>query len=225
MSDTDALFGVLRQSVPASVADAIERLVREAPDRRLGRINALDFAVRESLDEDQAIAGFVHAARLGLFDLSWNVLCPGCGGVLDAHTSLKTVRGDDYTCALCAVGYTPTLDEMIEVTFTVSPRVRSIAAHNPHQLKPAEYFRQIYWGSGVDLPEENYEARVDEFVTEALEVPAGEKAIISLTLAAGFVIVFEPVTHAAQFLDVKGECKRRSNNPSLKWPDNLVAPE
>ena len=95
----------------------------------------------------------------------------------------------------------------------------------PEALRLAASFRQIYWGSGVDLPEENYEARVDEFVTEALEVPAGEKAIISLTLAAGFVIVFEPVTHAAQFLDVKGECKRRSNNPSLKWPDNLVAPE
>jgi hypothetical protein len=25
----------------------------------------------------------LHATRVGLFDLSWNVLCPGCGGVLD----------------------------------------------------------------------------------------------------------------------------------------------
>ncbi len=24
-----------------------------------------------------------HAARLGLFDMSWNMLCPGCGGVLE----------------------------------------------------------------------------------------------------------------------------------------------
>src|SRR3546814_10026707 len=94
---------------------------------------------------------------------------------------------------------------MVEVTFTVTPRVRLVAAHNPHQLPPVEYFRQIYWGSGVDLPEEKLETLVEEFMLEALELPAGEKAIISLQLHEGFVIVFEPVTHAAQFLDVKGE--------------------
>ena len=46
----------------------------------------------------------------------------------------------------------PTLDEMVDVTFTVSPRVRRIAAHNPDELPLPEYYRQMYWGSGVDLP-------------------------------------------------------------------------
>jgi class 3 adenylate cyclase len=215
MSEAEALFGVLHQSVQADIVDAIARLVTEAPDRKLCRINALAFAAKEGLDEEQAIAGFLHACRLGLFDLSWNVLCPGCGGVLDANTSLKTVQAEEYTCALCAAGYEATLDEMVEVTFTVSPRVRLIAGHNPHQLSPIEYFRQIYWGSGVDLPEDDLEARVDEFVLEALELPAGEKAIISLQLPEGFVIVFEPVTHAAQFVDVKGEPTKERQSISL----------
>ena len=70
-------------------------------------------------------------ARIGMFDISWNVLCPGCGGVLDTNATLKTVQKDEYVCALCADGYAPTLDEMVEVTFTVSPRVRKIAAHTP----------------------------------------------------------------------------------------------
>ena len=60
------------------------------------------------------------------------------------------MQKEEYVCALCAEGYTPTLDEMVEVTFTVSPRVRRIAAHEPHELPVHEYFRQIYWGSGVD---------------------------------------------------------------------------
>ena len=97
---------------------------------------------------------FLHAARIGMFDISWNVLCPGCGGVLDTNASLKTVQKDEYVCALCAGAYSPTLDEMVEVTFTVSPRVRRIAAHNPDELPLAEYYRQMYWGSGVDIPEE-----------------------------------------------------------------------
>ncbi len=135
--------------------------------------------------------------------------------VLDANTSLKTVQSDEYTCALCAAGYEPTLDEMVEVTFTVSPRIRHIEAHNPHQLPPVEYFRQMYWGSGIELPEEDFEAKVDEFVMEALELPPGEKAVISLQLPEAFVIVFEPVTHAAQFLDVKGEPTKERQNLSL----------
>jgi class 3 adenylate cyclase len=215
MSEAQPLFAVLRQSVQPDIADALERLVREAPDRKLGRINALAFAASEGLDEEHTINGFLHASSLGLFEMSWNVLCPGCGGVLDANTSLKTVQSDEYTCALCAAGYEPTLDEMVEVTFTVSPRVRRIEAHNPHQLPPLEYFRQIYWGSGVDLPEEDYEAKVDEFIMESLELPPGDKAVISLQLPAEFVIIFEPVTHAAQFLDVKGEPTKERQSLSL----------
>jgi class 3 adenylate cyclase len=215
MSEAQSLFAVLRQSAKPDIVDAIERLVRDAPDRKLGRVNALAFAASEGLDEEQAIKGFLHASRLGLFEMSWNVLCPGCGGVLDANTTLKTVQNDEYTCALCAAGYEPTLDEMVEVTFTINPRVRRIEAHNPHELPPLEYFRQIYWGSGIDMPEDDYEAKVDEFVLEALELPSGEKAVISLQLPEGFVMVFEPVTHAAQFLDVKGEPTKERTSLSL----------
>src|SRR5216684_5073869 len=154
MSEALALFAVLRQSADAACVAAIERLVDDAPDHQLSRVNVLDFARRHGLDEEKTIAAFLHAARIGLFELSWNVLCPGCGGVLDANTSLKSVRADDYHCALCAAGYEPTLDEMVEVTFTVSPRVRRIAAHDPNQLPPAEYCRQMFWGSGRDVSED-----------------------------------------------------------------------
>lgn len=215
MSEAQVLFGVLRHSAQPDIVDAIERFVLDAPDRKLNRVNALAFAADHSFDEEQTINAFLHASRVGLFEMSWNVLCPGCGGVLDANTSLKTVQSDTYNCTLCAAGYEPTLDEMVEVTFTVSPRVRHIEAHNPHELPPLEYFRQIYWGSGIDLPDEGYEEKVDQFVLESLELPPGEKAVISLQLPAEFIIIFEPVTHAAQFLDVKGEPSRERQALSI----------
>jgi class 3 adenylate cyclase len=208
MTEQERLFAALRQSADAEAVTAIERLVREGADHRLSRVNALDFAANHGLDEDKTIAAFLHAARLGLFELSWNVLCPGCGGVLDAGASLKTVNRAEYACALCACGYEPTLDEMVEVTFTVSPRVRVIAAHDPNRLPPAEYYRQMFWSSGIDLPEERFEYWLDDVVLEMIELPAGEKAFLSLTLPAEFVIVFDPVTHTAQFIDVKGEPTR-----------------
>jgi class 3 adenylate cyclase len=214
MSETEALFSVLRQSAQADCAAAIERAVREASDRELCRINALDFAAKRGLDEEHSLAAFVHASRLGLFELSWNVLCPGCGGVLDAGTTLKTVNREEYDCGLCAAGYKPTLDEMVEVTFTVSPRVRRIAAHNPDTLPEAEYYRQIFWSSGVDLPE-TLQDSLAAFTIDSIELPAGEKAVLSVQLPSEFVIVFDPVTHGTQFIDVKGEPSRERQSLTM----------
>jgi len=222
MSEAGNLFTLLRQSADLEAAGAIEELVRDAPDRDLCRVNVIDFARRSGVDEERAIAAFLHAARLGIFELSWNVLCPGCGGVLDTSTTLKSVNKEEYDCALCAAGYRPTLDEMVEVTFTVSRRVRRIAAHDPHELPFGEYFRQIFWGSGIDVPDD-FEQLVEEIVLDQVELPPGEKALLSLQLPAEFVIVMDPVTHGTQFLDVKGEPTRERQNLSLVF-DRLRAP-
>jgi len=214
MSETEALMTALRRSADADVVTAIEELVREGPDHRLCRVNALAFAAKHGLDEERVIAAFLHAARFGLFELSWNVLCPGCGGVLDSTATLKSVHSDPYHCALCAAGYEPTLDELVEVTFTVTPRLRRIAAHDPDTLPILEYARQLFWSSGIDLPE-NYHELIEEITLDMLELPAGEKAVMSLQLPAEFVILFEPVTHWAQFFKVEGEPRRERQNLSV----------
>jgi len=222
MSEARNLFSVLRQSADPETADAIEKLVQDAPDRALCRVNVLDFATKTRLDEERVIAAFLHAARLGIFELSWNVLCPGCGGVLDSSATLKSVDKDEYACAWCAAGYTPILDEIVEVTFTVNRRVRRIAAHDPEELPFNEYFRQVFWGSGIDVPD-SFEDLIQEIVLELVELPPGEKALLSLQLPAEFVIVLDPVTHATQFLDVKGEPTRERQNLTLVL-DKLRAP-
>src|SRR5882724_3299845 len=222
MSEAKNLFSVLRQSADPETVDAIETLVEAAPDRALCRINVLDFAAKAGVDEERAVAAFLHAARLGIFELSWNVLCPGCGGVLEASETLKSVDQEDYHCAWCAAGYAPVLDEIVEVTFTVSRRVRRIAAHDSHELPLAEYFRQIFWSSAIDLPED-FDRLIEEITLETVELSAGEKALLSLHLPAEFVILLDPVTHATQFLDVKGEPTRDRQNLSFVF-DKVRAP-
>jgi class 3 adenylate cyclase len=213
---TDTLFDALRQSVDAKAADAIETVILEAPDRELCRINVLAFAGKHQLDEDDVIAAFLHGARLGIFDMSWNVLCPACGGVLDSGATLKTVRQAEYRCVLCAAGCEPTLDDIVEVTFTVSTRVRKIAAHDPETLSWAEYYRQIFWSSCVDLPDDDtFEKSVKETTLGALELPAGEKIVLSLELAEGFLDVFDPVVNMSQSIEVKGEPARKSQSLSF----------
>src|ERR1700738_193930 len=205
MSDIQAQISVLKQTADPTVAEAIVRLIEEGEDHELNRINLLNFAGRTGLDEERVISGFLHASRLGLFDLTWNVLCPGCGGVLDAHSTLKSLRHDDYHCGLCACGYEASVDEQVEVAFTVSPRVRRIAAHDPNSLPLWEYFKQVFWSSGIDLNKESFASLTGEVTLDARELAAGEPAALSLQLPPQFIIVCEPVTHAAHFIDVQGE--------------------
>jgi class 3 adenylate cyclase len=215
MSDIKAQFSVLHQTADPAVADAIVELIGNGRDHELNRINALDLSKSTGLDEEKVISGLLHASRLGLFDLSWNVLCPGCSGVLDVHDTLKSLRPDDYHCGLCACGYQPSVDEQVEVAFTVSRRVRRIAAHDPHSLPLWEYYKQVFWSSGIDLNKETFASLTDEVTLDALELPAGEKAVVSLQLPPQFIIMFEPVTHAAHFIDVQGEPTRERQQFSL----------
>lgn len=204
MSEAETLFAALRQSAAEDVVDMLERMVRDAPDHALNKMNALDLAAKEDLDEERIIAALLNAVQLGIFEMTWNVMCPSCAGVLSANKSLKTLDRAQYHCAFCAAGYETTLDNLVEVTFTVSPRVRKVAAHSPDQLSVAEYYRQVFWSSAIDLPAD-LDKVLREITLESVDLPPGERAILSLQLPKGSLIVFDPVTHTAQFLDVSGE--------------------
>ena len=133
MAEAIALWDLLRQTADPDAVAALKTAVDSDADRAVNRINPLAFAAARGLDEEAVIGSLVHAARLGLFDMSWNMLCPGCGGVLETSAALKTLNRDQYFCSLCVAENEPTLDQLIEVTFTVNPRVRRIAAHDPRR--------------------------------------------------------------------------------------------
>jgi class 3 adenylate cyclase len=214
--EIDRLLSALRQSAKPKPVSAIEKLIQDGRDRELCRINAIAFAAKHKLDEEDVIAAFLHGARLGIFDMSWNILCPACGGVLDSGATLKTVKQAEYRCVLCAEDCEPTLDEIVEVTFTISPRVRRIRAHDPDTLPFIQYYRQIFWSSGVDLPDDEALANwVKETTLDTLELSAGEKAVLSLQLPEGYVILFDPVLHMSQHIEVTGEPTRESQSLSF----------
>src|SRR5919201_3474094 len=170
MSEAETLFAALRQSTGDDAVAMLERMVRDAPDHALNKINALDLAAKEGIAEERVIAALLHAVGLGIFEMTWNVTCPSCAGILSANKSLKTLNRAQYNCAFCAAGYETTLDTLVEVTFMVSPRLRKIAAHSPDELPVAEYYRQVFWSSAIDLPAD-LEKLLPEVTLETVDLP------------------------------------------------------
>ena len=177
----------------------------------------LAYAEAHGLDEEQTIGGFVHAARLGLFDMSWNMLCPGCGGVLEAGAGLKTLNHAHYYCSLCAADYEPTLDHWSRSlsqsirAFDASPRMIRMRFPSPNTC-----------GRFLELEPRrpgDVEGAIEEVTLDVMELGAGEKAAMSLNLSKGFAIVFDPVTHSSLFLNVDGEETRERRNLSLVFAD------
>jgi class 3 adenylate cyclase len=131
---------------------------------------------------------------------------------------LKAIDRGVYSCALCSLECEPTLDGRVEVTFTISPRVRKIAAHEPDNLPMWEYARQIFWSSRLDLPDD-LSVAAEEAVLDAAELPAGERAHLSLKIPEGVVIVFDSVTHTSQVLKVSGEPSRERQSLTVVFDD------
>jgi class 3 adenylate cyclase len=116
----------------------LENHIRSADDGQLLRINPLAIAAEKGLVEEECIDLFLHATSIGLFEMTWNLLCPRCSGVIDSFRALKTLNSH-CRCSNCRADFVAALDDMIAVTFTVHPAVRRIAYHDPATLSVEDY--------------------------------------------------------------------------------------
>ena len=75
--------------------------------------------------------------------MDWNVICPCCGKVLRSLRELHGLQAQN-TCTVCFRREQSTLDDYVQVTFTVSPAVRPIG-HHPETLSLDEFcFTYMY---------------------------------------------------------------------------------
>jgi class 3 adenylate cyclase len=120
------------------VVSRLEHHVRTAPDEQLFRLNPLTWASERGVDEYEAVDLFLHSAKAGLVDIDWNVICPCCGKVLRSLRELHGLQAQN-TCPVCFRKDQSTLDDLVQVTFTVSPAVRPIRFHHPETLSLDEF--------------------------------------------------------------------------------------
>jgi class 3 adenylate cyclase len=67
----------------------------------------------------------LHATRLGMLDMSWDVICPHCRGVRDEAETLANVP-DRGACEVCEIDFETDSENALEITFHVHPSIRSV---------------------------------------------------------------------------------------------------
>src|SRR5437867_2858895 len=106
--------GLADAGIAPPIVEALRQLVATGQDRHLYRINPLELAHALGISESDAIAAFLQATKLGIFEMGWHLQCPGCFGTLESHASARNIH-QKYSCSLCAVDHPTTLDELVEV--------------------------------------------------------------------------------------------------------------
>ena len=101
--------------------------------------------------EPEAIDLFLHAARAGLFDMHWDILCPHSGLVLESFGKLRALKSH-FVCGLCDIDGETELDDFIEVTFSVSPQVRRLSLHDPDSLSVEDLHWKLHFSGTGRLP-------------------------------------------------------------------------
>ena len=117
----------------------LETFIRSAADFDLFRVNPVQYAVERSVTEAEALDLFLHATKVGLFEMDWHIVCPHCGYVVDSLHSMSQLR-THYLCPTCAADDDYALDDYIQVAFSISPLVRDIQYHHPELLSVEDLY-------------------------------------------------------------------------------------
>lgn len=112
---------------PALVAH-LAAYVGGSDEADLVRMRPYALAARWGVDRRPVLDLMLHAARVGLLDLRWEVICPLCHGTKEETDRLDRLALDQVHCATCLVSFDTDLERSVELTFLPAAGVRSVPA-------------------------------------------------------------------------------------------------
>ncbi len=115
---------LLDAGIDPRVAGAIAGFVDRAENRDLQRMRPYELADAWHLPRRETLRAFLTATRLGAFNMSWSVICPGCRGPTPGIESLANLQRG-YHCPACNVPFDAVFDRSVEVTFDAKPLGRA----------------------------------------------------------------------------------------------------
>lgn len=100
-----------------------ERVV-EGSDDQLTSVRPFALADVWGAERLDVLRLFLHAGRIGLFELRWELMCPNCR-VPKAEVDTMAEIPPRFHCETCGISYAADVEQRVELRFSVNPAVRS----------------------------------------------------------------------------------------------------
>ncbi len=186
------------------VISKLEALIRVPDDFLLFRVNPIQFSKEKGVSEQESIDLFLHATKLGLFKMEWQVLCPSCGDTVESFGALSSVH-PDYFCNLCHLESQARLDDYIQISFTISPQIREIRYHYPENLNVEDFYFKYHFNQTARFPGGPTFLEAGAQLCKGVSYLApGESKDMEVDAPEGFFIVHDLICNAGFMLPLKG---------------------
>lgn len=130
------------------VISRLETAIRTADDYDLFRINPLRYAAEKGMSESEAIDLFLYGVKAGLFEMEWHLVCMSCGEVVDNFRTMDRLHSH-MVCSFCSSESEASLDDSIQVAFTLSSQVRDLVYLHPERLSAPDFFLRYGLSKGI----------------------------------------------------------------------------
>ena len=131
------------------------------------------------------IEACLHAAKLGVLAMVWDVICPSCRIPSSVVESLAKIE-EHGSCKTCNIGFDVDFSRAIELAFRASPDIRDVET------------RTYCIGGPAHFPH----------VAAQVRLQPGERFALPLSLAAGYYLVRSPQLPRAHELRVTASGRR-----------------
>jgi class 3 adenylate cyclase len=127
---------LIRSGIQPNTIEKVYDYLRKTGDNGLDRIRIKSLSKTLGRDSDELLKMFLYGCRLGIFTLSWDIICPHCRGVRTSLQKLGDLPEKD-DCEVCEIEFETTGQNSIEVTFHLHPSVRIIEKQMYCAAEPA----------------------------------------------------------------------------------------
>jgi class 3 adenylate cyclase len=155
--------------VDPRAAEALIAYLAHASDQDVARIRPLELAAKFGVPEDAMIDAALHAAKIGMLAMVWDVICPSCRIPSTVVESLAKIE-EHARCKTCNIGFDVDFSRAIELAFRAAPDVREVET------------RTFCVGGPAHFPH----------VAAQVRLAPGERFALSLSLTPGYYLVRSP---------------------------------
>src|ERR1043165_643429 len=169
------------------IISKLESFIRAADDYDIFRVNPLQYAAEKGITETEAIDLFLHASKMGLFDLEWNLICDCCGQVPSSLRSIGKLH-THFICSMCRMENNVQLDDRIQVSFTIAQAIRENTFRNREQLSAHDYVFRYRFTHGIKRQPVNCSNSeyFEKYTRTLAYLEPGEKIAVDVEINPGF---------------------------------------